>query len=97
VGRHCRPARPVLWLESPCIRPNREMEIHQEIYERSHYFIENTGSRFENELKTNSKYAPNERRKRRIRSRNTPLWENDLKLRSFQAKRKRDKLSARED
>ena len=42
-------------LESPGTRPNREMEIDQEKYERSHYVIENTGSSFENELKTNSK------------------------------------------
>ena len=45
----------MVWLESPGTRPNREMEIHHEIYERSHYVIENTGSSFENELKTNSK------------------------------------------
>ena len=54
TGRR-RPARRVVWLESPGTHPNREMEIHQEKYERSHYVFENTGSRFENELKTNSK------------------------------------------
>jgi hypothetical protein len=45
----------VVGLETPGIRPDREMKIDQEIYERSHYVVEKTGWRFENELKTNSK------------------------------------------
>jgi hypothetical protein len=55
VGGSPRRARRGVWLESHGTRPNLEMEIEQEIYERSHYVIDNTGSRFENELKTNSK------------------------------------------
>jgi hypothetical protein len=54
VGGSPRPARPAVRLESPGTRLNREIEINHEIYERSHYVIENTGSNFENELKTNS-------------------------------------------
>jgi hypothetical protein len=50
-----RPAKRVVWLESPGTRPSRETEIDQEKYERSQYVIEKTGSRFENELKTNPK------------------------------------------
>ena len=49
-----RPTRRVVGLEGPVTCPNREIEIDHEIYERSHYVIENTGSNFENELKTNS-------------------------------------------
>jgi hypothetical protein len=55
VGGSPRAVRRVVRLESPGTRHSREMEIHQEIYERSHYVLENTGSSFENELKTNSK------------------------------------------
>jgi len=55
VGGSPRPARRLVWLASPGTHQNREMEIDQELYERSHYLIENTGSGFENELKTNSK------------------------------------------
>jgi UDP-N-acetylenolpyruvoylglucosamine reductase len=87
----------VVGLESPGIHHNREKEIDQEKYERSHYVIENTGSCFENELKTNSKYAPNARRKRGIRARNPTLRENELGLRSCKARQKQDKMSARED
>jgi hypothetical protein len=53
--------------------------------------------RSQNDLKTNSKLAPHERRKRGIRAGKTTLWENELKLWSCQAMGKRDTLSARED
>jgi hypothetical protein len=55
VGGFLRPARRLVRLERSGTRPSQEMEIDQEKYERSHYVIENTGSFFENELKTNSK------------------------------------------
>jgi hypothetical protein len=55
VASSPRPARREVRLESPGSRPIREMEIDHEIYDRSHYVIENKVSHFENELKTNSK------------------------------------------
>jgi hypothetical protein len=54
-GRFLKPAGRVVALEAPGAHHHRDIEIYQEIYERSHYVIDNKGSRFENELKTNPK------------------------------------------